>query len=48
MAGASLVQVYSAMVYRGPMLGRRIARGLSQRLQREGFATMEAAIGSHA
>ena len=45
-AGASLVQLYSAMVYHGPMLGRRIARGLSQRLQREGFATIEDAIGS--
>ena len=45
-AGASLVQLYSAMVYQGPMLGRRIARGLSQRLRREGFATMEEAIGS--
>ena len=47
-AGASLVQLYSAMVYHGPMLGRRIAKGLSQRLRREGFATMEEAIGSQA
>jgi len=47
-AGASLVQLYSAMVYQGPMLGRRIARGLSQRLQREGFASIEDAIGSQA
>lgn len=27
-AGASLVQIYTALVYRGPMLPRRIARGL--------------------
>ena len=47
-AGASLGQLYSAMVYQGPMLGRRIARGLSQRLQREGFASIEEAIGSQA
>lgn len=45
-AGASLVQLYSAMVYQGPTLGRRIARGLKQRLQREGFASIEEAIGS--
>ena len=47
-AGASLVQLYSAMVYHGPMLGRRIARGLSQRLRAEGFASIEDAIGSQA
>lgn len=47
-AGASLVQLYSAMVYEGPMLGRRIARGLSKRLRREGFASIEDAIGSQA
>lgn len=45
-AGASLVQLYSAMVYQGPTLGRRIARGLKQRLQRAGFASIEEAIGS--
>ena len=47
-AGASLGQLYSAMVYHGPMLGRRIAKGLSQRLRREGFASIEDAIGSQA
>ena len=47
-AGASLVQLYSAMVYHGPMLGKRIARGLSQRLQAAGFASMKDAIGSQA
>ncbi|ALG59963.1 MULTISPECIES: quinone-dependent dihydroorotate dehydrogenase [Citromicrobium] len=47
-AGASLVQLYSAMVYHGPMLGRRIAKGLSQRLRAEGFASIEDAIGSQA
>lgn len=47
-AGASLVQLYSAMVYHGPALGRQIARGLSKRLQREGFASIEEAIGSQA
>lgn len=47
-AGASLVQLYSALVYEGPTLGRRIARGLSKRLQREGFASIEDAIGSQA
>lgn len=32
-AGASLVQVYTGMIYEGPMLAREIARGLSARQQ---------------
>ena len=45
-AGASLVQLYTAMVYEGPGIARRIARGLAQRLQREGFASIAEAVGS--
>jgi nucleotide-binding universal stress UspA family protein len=45
-AGASLVQVYSAMVYDGPGIARRIARGLAQHLEREGFASIGEAVGS--
>ncbi|HET6536029.1 MAG TPA: quinone-dependent dihydroorotate dehydrogenase, partial [Sphingomicrobium sp.] len=45
-AGASLVQLYSAMVYEGPGIARRIARGLDERLKREGFANIAEAVGS--
>jgi dihydroorotate dehydrogenase len=45
-AGASLVQLYSAMVYEGPGIARRIAHGLDQRLKREGFANIAEAVGS--
>jgi dihydroorotate dehydrogenase len=45
-AGASLVQIYSAMVYEGPGIARRIARGLAQRLKREGFSNIAEAVGS--
>jgi dihydroorotate dehydrogenase len=45
-AGASLVQLYSAMVYEGPGIARRIARGLAQRLKREGFSNIAEAVGS--
>ena len=45
-AGASLVQLYSAMVYEGPGLGRRIARGLIPLMQRDGFASIAEAVGS--
>jgi dihydroorotate dehydrogenase len=45
-AGASLVQLYSAMVYEGPGIARRIARGLAERVRREGFANIAEAVGS--
>jgi dihydroorotate dehydrogenase len=45
-AGASLVQLYSAMVYEGPGIARRIALGLAQRLKREGFANIAEAVGT--
>ena len=45
-AGASLVQLYSAMVYEGPGIARRIARGLAERLERQGLANIADAVGS--
>jgi dihydroorotate dehydrogenase len=45
-AGASLVQLYSALVYEGPGLVRRIVRGVADRLKREGFANIAEAVGS--
>jgi dihydroorotate dehydrogenase len=44
-AGASLVQIYSALVYEGPGLARKINKGLSRLLQRDGFASIADAIG---
>jgi dihydroorotate dehydrogenase len=44
-AGASLVQIYSALVYHGPGLARRINKGLCKLLTRDGFASISAAIG---
>ena len=45
-AGASLVQLYSAMVYEGPGLAKRIAKGLASRLKREGMSNITEAVGS--
>lgn len=45
-AGASLVQLYTAMVYEGPGIARRIAYGLAQRLSQEGFANIAEAVGT--
>ncbi|MGN6495739.1 MAG: quinone-dependent dihydroorotate dehydrogenase [Tsuneonella sp.] len=47
-AGASLVQLYSAMVYQGPGIARRIVRGLEALMQRDGFASISEAVGSEA
>ena len=47
-AGASLVQIYSAMIYEGPGLARRIAAGLADKLAEEGFASIAEAVGSDA
>jgi dihydroorotate dehydrogenase len=47
-AGASLVQLYTAMVYEGPGIARRIALGLAERLKREGFANVSEAVGTAA
>jgi len=45
-AGASLVQLYSAMVYEGPGLAKRIAHGLAERLRRSGMSSIADAMGS--
>ncbi len=45
-AGASLVQLYSALVYRGPGLASEINRDLASLLAADGFATVAAAVGA--
>lgn len=45
-AGASAVQLYTAMVYHGLSLIPRIAQGLDALLARDGFETIAAATGS--
>ncbi|MDB5688185.1 MAG: dihydroorotate dehydrogenase, partial [Sphingomonas bacterium] len=45
-AGASLVQLYSALVYAGPGLPRRINEGLAALLQRDGHASIAEAVGT--
>ena len=45
-AGASLVQLYSAMVYEGPGIARQIVRGMERLMRRDGFASVAEAVGS--
>jgi dihydroorotate dehydrogenase len=44
--GASLVQLYSGMVYEGPGIAMRIAKELAARLKREGMSNIADAIGA--
>jgi dihydroorotate dehydrogenase len=44
-AGASLVQLYTALVYHGPALIGRIARELAELLRRDGFVSAADAVG---
>ncbi len=45
-AGASAVQLYTAMIYHGLSLAGDIARGLDDLLARDGFDTVAQAVGS--
>lgn len=45
-AGASLVQLYTALIYQGPPLLGRIKRDLAARLRADGFRSLSQAVGS--
>ena len=44
-AGASLVQLYTALVFYGPALAKDITQGLAALLQKDGFSSIQQAIG---
>ena len=44
-SGATLVQVYTALIYEGPGLFRRLHRGLLQLIERDGLSKVSDAIG---
>jgi dihydroorotate dehydrogenase len=44
-AGASLVQLYSALVFHGPGLVRRIKQQLAELLRADGFTQVSEAVG---
>lgn len=45
-AGASLIQLYSALVYEGPWLAQVIAQGLAERARAEGMGSIAEAVGT--
>lgn len=46
-AGASLLQVYTGLVYEGPMLAKALVSGLRQRLAETGLTRLQEAVGIH-
>ena len=47
-AGASLVQIYTGFIYQGPGIARSINDGLQEILDREGFRSLDDAVGCRA
>jgi len=45
-AGASIVQLYTGLVYEGPTVARDINEGVLELLERDGFETVEQAVGA--
>jgi len=44
-AGACLIQLYTGFIYEGPSVARRINEGLAEILRREGFGSLDEAVG---
>jgi dihydroorotate dehydrogenase len=44
-AGASLLQVYTGLVYEGPSIAGDIVRGLKARMEREGVKRLADLVG---
>jgi dihydroorotate dehydrogenase, subfamily 2 len=47
-AGASLIQIYTSLVYRGPGVAKDIVRGLLERMEEEGHRELSQAVGTRA
>ncbi|TJY41373.1 quinone-dependent dihydroorotate dehydrogenase [Cohnella pontilimi] len=45
-AGASLVEVYTALIYKGPGLLKVMHKGLRERLKKDGFSRISEAVGA--
>ena len=47
-AGAGLIQLYTGFIYQGPKIAQEINEGLARIISREGFGSLDEAIGSRA
>ncbi|MFC4306275.1 quinone-dependent dihydroorotate dehydrogenase [Cohnella boryungensis] len=46
LAGASLVEVYTSLIYKGPVVVKQIHKGLLARLKQDGFTRITQAVGA--
>ena len=46
-AGASALQLYTSMIYEGPLVVKKIKRDLIKILNEQGFKNIKEAIGSY-
>ena len=46
-AGASAIQLYTGMIYKGPMIVKEIKKDLIQKLNEKGFKNISEAVGSN-
>ncbi len=44
--GASLIQLYTALIYNGPGVAKKIGQGLVSLLERDGFTHISQAVGT--
>jgi dihydroorotate dehydrogenase len=47
-AGASLVQVYTGLIYQGPMVAKQINNGLLELMEKDGYSNIAHAVGKQA
>ena len=45
LSGASLIQIYTSMIYNGPNIVIKILNGLDKKLKKNGFKNISEAIG---
>jgi len=45
-AGASLVEIYTALIYKGPGLQRELTSGLVECLRKDGYRNIAEAVGA--
>ena len=48
LSGATLIELYTGLVFQGPGLAGKIVKGLAQRLEADGFSSVAEAVGTRA
>ncbi|MFT7076192.1 MAG: dihydroorotate dehydrogenase, partial [Planctomycetota bacterium] len=48
LSGASLIELYTGLVFQGPGLAGEVVQGLARRLEQDGFSSVQEAAGTRA